>query len=304
MIIPKTLEKGDKVAIIAPAGLISKQPVNTAITLLNDNGYETIKGRHVNEKFHKFAGTDKQRLEDLQQMLDSPSIKAIFCARGGYGLARIWHRVDLSIFKQYPKWIVGYSDVTILHQLLLKKTSTVSIHGEMPLHFSIDEKLKNESFNSIINILIGKYPCYNIASHPLNIQGEAKGVLTGGNLSVLYSLLGTPLDPETRDKILFIEDTGEYLYHIDRMMMSLYHAGKLSNIKGLIVGGMTSMKETPEEYGKTACEIIHGLAQQYNIPVAFGFPAGHQKENLALMHGHDILLNVTPSCCKVEFIKN
>ncbi len=303
MIIPKPLQKGDKAAIIAPSGFISRQPVDTAITLLHNHGYETIKGRYVNEKFHKFAGTDEQRLEDLQQMLDNPSIKAIFCARGGYGLTRIWHQVDLTHFQQYPKWIIGYSDVTILHQLMFKKTNTVTIHGEMPLHFSSDEGTNNSSFNSIINILKGDYPCYTIPPDPLNILGQTNGILIGGNLSVLYSLIGTQLEPDTQGKILFIEDTCEYLYHIDRMMMSLYHAGKLSKLKGLIVGGMTSMKETSGEFGKTAYEIIHDLTKQFNIPVLFGFPGGHQKKNLALMHGHEVLLDVSSSDNRLTFLK-
>jgi muramoyltetrapeptide carboxypeptidase len=302
MIIPKPLQKGDKAAIIAPSGFISRQPVDTAITLLHNHGYETIKGRYVNEKFHKFAGTDEQRLEDLQQMLDSPSIKAIFCARGGYGLTRIWHHVDLTRFQQYPKWIIGYSDVTILHQLMLKKTNTVTIHGEMPLHFSSEEGTNNSSFNSIINILKGGYPCYTIPPDPLNLQGQTNGILIGGNLSVLYSLIGTQLEPDMQGKILFIEDTGEYLYHLDRMMMSLYHAGKLNKLKGLIVGGMTSMKETSGEFGKTAYEIIHDMAKQFNIPVLFGFPGGHQKENLALMHGQEVLLDVSSSDNRLEFL--
>ena len=214
-------------------------------------------------------------------MLDNPDIKAILCVRGGYGTVRIIDDIDFSHFQKNPKWLAGFSDITVLHSHI-HKLNVASLHSTMPISFSSNT---TESIMSLKDALFGKHLSIKIDLHPFNRFGEAKGQIVGGNLSILYSLMGSPSDLNTDGKILFIEDLDEYLYHIDRMMMNLKRSGKLSNLKGLIVGGMTKMNDNTIPFGKDAESIIKDVVSEYNYPVCFGFPAGHIKDNRALKLG-------------------
>lgn len=290
MIKPDYLKKGDKIGIVSTAGKIDKQYIDNAAKVLSQLGFNVVIGKNVLASNNMFAGTDEQRADDLQKMINDNSIKAIICSRGGYGTVRIVDKIDFSALKNSPKWICGYSDVTVLHSIINQQIGIETIHGTMVLNFP--KNSSNKSFELLIDTLTGKIPEYEIKSDALNITGNAEGILTGGNLSVLYSLRGTPYDIDTDGKILFIEDLGEYFYHIDRMMMNLKAGGKLKNLKALIVGGMTDMKEGNTPYGKTANEIILDSVKEYGYPVCFNFPAGHIEDNFPLVMGRTMKLNV------------
>jgi muramoyltetrapeptide carboxypeptidase len=287
---PDFLKPGDKVGIVSPARFVTESDIEAGIQLLTHEGYEVVLGNHLFAREHQFAGSDRQRADDLQSFLDNPSIKAIFCARGGYGSARIVARLKWDKFVKHPKWIVGFSDITVLHSALHQK-GVESLHAPLLFNLSQDNFDKS-SFQQTLAILRGEKPTYTINRHPFNREGMARGVLIGGNLSVLYSLRGTNYDIFTGGKILFIEDIDEYLYHIDRMMLNFKLGGKLYNLRGLIVGQMTDMKDNKIPFGKTAYEIILEYASELNIPVAFGFPAGHEPMNLPLILGHEIVLEI------------
>ncbi|MGB3949091.1 MAG: LD-carboxypeptidase [Bacteroidia bacterium] len=279
---PEFLKKGDKVGIVAPARKMSKEELLPAIEILNSWGLEVVLGKNLFCEENQFSGSDEQRAEDLQKMLDDPSIKAIISARGGYGTLRIIDKINFFTFTQHPKWIVGYSDITVLHSHI-HTLGITTIHATMPINFS-----KNtEATESLRKALFGESIKYNFESHPLNknITSIIEGEVVGGNLSLIYALTGSVSDIDTKDKILFIEDLDEYLYHIDRMMLNLKRSGKLSHLKALIVGGMTDMKDNTVPFGKTAEEIILDTIKDYNYPVYFGFPAGHIDRNLALYFG-------------------
>lgn len=282
---PPYLEPGDTVTIVATARKISKEELEPAVSLLESYGLQVALGNHIFESHHQFAGTDRQRAEDLQRAINDPNIKAIIVARGGYGTVRIIDMVDTEPLKKSPKWLVGYSDVTVLHSAL-HKLGIASIHGTMPINF-----LKHEaSTQSLKQLLFGEVFSYEVPAHPLNRPGQARGEIVGGNLSLLYALAATPTDLDTRGKILFIEDLDEYLYHIDRMMMQLKRSGKLAQLGGLIVGGMSDMKDNTVPYGQTAEQIIAEAVSEYPYPVCFGFPAGHTDENMALYFGREASL--------------
>jgi muramoyltetrapeptide carboxypeptidase len=300
MITPPYLKKGDKVGIIAPSGKIEKHYISNAIDILNSWGLEVVIGQHVNKSFLYFAGKDHERAEDLQNMLDDQTIRAVFCARGGYGLVRIWNKIDLDGFKKHPKWIVGYSDITVLHNLIRIKTNTQTIHATMPINYPESNKaMNNKNLVSLKKMLWGQKMQYNTIANQFNRYGYADGILTGGNLSVLYSLMGTPLEQEKENIVLFLEDTNEYLYHIDRMIMSFYHAGFFEKIKALIVGGMNNMKG--KEYGHNTYQIISAALHLYNYPVIFDFPAGHIDNNYAMRFGSKIQLQVSESGGNIVF---
>ena len=291
-IIPDYLSKGDKIVIVATARKISKGEVEAATEILLAEGFNVTYGKHLFEEANQFAGSDTARAEDLQAALDDESVKAIVVARGGYGTLRIIDQIDFSQFKKSPKWICGYSDVTVLHSHIHTNYNVATIHGTMPINF-----LKNEeATSSLIHALKGNYPGVsdkrNFYVQTPNRVGEAQGVLVGGNLSLLYALNGSITDLDTNGKILFIEDLDEYLYHVDRMMLCLKRAGKLSGLKGLIVGGMTEMKDNAIPFGKTAEEIIMDAVAEYNYPVAFEFSSGHIDRNLAVYLGGEVRLNV------------
>ncbi len=275
------MSAGSKVALVAPARKISYEDISFAIDYINERGFVPIYDERLFQTHNQFAGNDEERASILQYYLDSDDVDAIICVRGGYGTVRIIDRLNFNIFMQNPKWIVGYSDVTVLH-CKLQSLGVESIHATMPLNFPTNTR---KSLDTLFDALMGKEISYDFPESPHNIKGEAEGIVVGGNLSVLYSLLGSDIFPDTKDKILFIEDLDEYLYHIDRMMMALERAGVLDNIKGLVVGGMTGMHDNAVSFGMSAEEIILEKVADKNIPVIFNFPAGHFEDNQALILG-------------------
>ena len=298
---PPYIRKDDTIGIIAPAGIVDPKDIEPAIDILREWGLNVAKGKYLYHKHNFFAGSDKQRLEDFQAMLDDRSIKAIFCARGGYGLIRILNELDFTHFRKNPKWIVGYSDITLIHSFLSKKLKIQSLHAIMPKNF-IRALEDNQSLDFLKKALFGEPLSYEIPFQKLSREGNAKGMLTGGNLSILCSLQATPYEIETKNKILFIEDVNEYLYRLDRMMINMKMSNKLSGLKGLIIGGMTDMKNTAPDYGKNAYEIVYEMVKEYNYPVLFGFPAGHMYPNLPLIMGNEVEMNVKQETCSIKFL--
>lgn len=285
MIAPPYLQKGDTVAIVATARKNIEDNLQPAISWLKSWGLEVKIGKTIGLDNNQLAGTDEQRAEDFQEMIDNPHIKAIWCVRGGYGTVRIIDKLDFSKFKKNPKWIIGFSDVTVLHSHL-NTLGYQSIHGIMP----VSTKATEEAKESLRKALFGEFLEYVVPCDQMNKYGTAKGELVGGNLSILYSLFGSVSAIDCTDRILFIEDLDEYLYHIDRMMMNLKRNGCLEGLKGIIVGGMTKMKDNEIPWGKNALEIIEDVTKEYNIPVIYNFPAGHLADNHALIFGRKIKL--------------
>jgi muramoyltetrapeptide carboxypeptidase len=281
MRIPPCLSEGDTIAIASPARKISMEELQPAIRFIEDQGFKISVDDAVFNQFHQFAGPDFERAAHFQTLLDDPEVKAILCARGGYGSLRIIDRLDFSKFTQHPKWIIGYSDITVIHTRLLQ-LGIASMHATMPLNFAGNT---TESLQSLADVLHSRPLNYTIDSHPLNRTGRVKGQLVGGNLSILYSLAGSSDFPDMKGKILFLEDLDEYLYHIDRMILSLKRMGVFGQLSGLIVGGMTDMKDNAIPFGKTAEEIISEHVSEYDFPVCFGFPVGHISDNRALILG-------------------
>jgi muramoyltetrapeptide carboxypeptidase len=291
MITPPYLKPGDKVAIVATARKVSFAEMEPAIKQFKAWGLTVLTGNYLTADYNQFAGTDKERTSDMQRMLDDPEIRAIFCARGGYGSVRIIDRLDFTEFVAWPKWIAGYSDITVFLSHISRNFEIETLHGTMPINFPADGS-ENPSVEYLRKALFGEEIQYRAPGHPLNRKGSAQGQLIGGNLSMLYSLSATPSDIETDGKILFIEDVDEYLYHIDRMMMNLKRSGKLSRLAGIVVGGMSKMNDNTIPYGRTAEEIISDIVAEYDYPVCFNFPAGHQDENYALIIGRESELSV------------
>jgi muramoyltetrapeptide carboxypeptidase len=291
MITPSYLKKGNKVAIVAPAGKIDKQKVDNAVKGFEKWGLIPVVGENVFKTSGQYAATDRQRLADFQKMLDDDSIRAIICARGGYGSVRIIDRLDFTKFVKNPKWIVGFSDITVFHSHIHSNFGIETIHGTMAGGFDAEGKpaLSTESLRIA---LFGEKLFYDLKPHPLSKKGKAKGFLTGGNLAILTSLIGSKSDIDTKGKILFIEDVGEYLYRLDRMMWTMKRAGKLDNLAGLIVGGITDMKDSDTPFGKTAYEIVKEAVKGRRYPVCFGFPAGHQDDNSSLILGREVEMKV------------
>lgn len=298
LLIPPYLTKGDTVVIIATARKISDAELNPTIAILNEWGLVAELAPNLFKSHNQFSGSDKERTEDLQWALDHQSAKAILIARGGYGTLRIIDDVDFTEFKKNPKWLIGYSDVTVLHSHL-QSIGIVSLHATMPVNFLQHE----EATLSIKQLLFNDRISYNIPLHPLNKKGRAEGIVIGGNLSLLYALSGSPSEIDFTDKILFIEDLDEFLYHVDRMMLQLKRSGKLKNLAGLIVGGMSEMKDNSISFGKNAEEIIFDAVEEYNYPVCFNFPAGHIEENMAFYLGKPALLEVTNETVNFKYLK-
>jgi muramoyltetrapeptide carboxypeptidase len=290
MITPPFLKAGDKIAIVSPARNITFEEVYPAMKILQHWGLEVVLGTHVFSRNNQFAGTDEQRIHDLQHMLDDGTIRAILCSRGGYGTVRIVDRLDFSGFVRSPKWIIGYSDITVLHSHVQRHFGIETLHATMPVNMT--ENAPAESLESLRNVLFGTRISYTLPRMPLSRSGAGEGMLTGGNLSILYSLAGSVSDVDTKGKILFIEDVDEYLYHIDRMMMALKRAGKLQHLSGLIAGGMDRMNDNAVPFGKTPDEIIMDAVKEFAYPVCFGFPAGHGEKNLALILGRSVKFKV------------
>jgi muramoyltetrapeptide carboxypeptidase len=300
MIFPHFIKKGSTIGIIAPAGRIDIESIRYAEKLLIDRGFKVEFGEHVLNAFYQFAGNDAHRLSDLQQMLDRQDIEAILCARGGYGAIRIVNELDWTGFLKHPKWIVGYSDITVLHSALQNQLGIASIHGIMPKNYS-SKLMDDPDMDWLFRILTGDLPSYHIPSHQLNKTGSATGELTGGNLSLLYALRGTKYDIDPKGKILFIEDVGEYLYHLDRMIHNLNLGGILEQISGLVVGQFSEMKDNDTPFGFSAYEIVHEAVKDYNYPVLFNFMAGHSPLNLPLVFGKTVTLHVTSEGAELMF---
>jgi len=270
--------------MICPSGYMPLEKTQKCIDTLQQWGFKVKVGKTIGHQFNYFSGTDEERLHELQQMLDDSTIKAVFCARGGYGLSRIIDTINFENFIQTPKWIIGYSDITLLHAHIYSNFNIASLHAPMAAAFNeIDE---SEAYiNSIYNSLTGLRQSYTIASDNLNRNGSCKGELVGGNLSLLVHVIGSRSGIDTKNKILFIEDLGEYKYNIDRMLMQLKRAGKLDNLAGLIVGSFSEIKDTTISFGEETSELILDKVTEYNYPVCFDFPVGHVKENYALKIG-------------------
>ena len=296
MITPPYLQKGDTIAIVATARKNIEDNLQPAISWLKNWGLEVVIGNTIGLDKNQLAGTDEQRAADFQTQLDNPNIKAIWCVRGGYGTVRMIDLLDFTKFKQNPKWIVGFSDVTVLHSHL-NTMGFQSIHGIMP----VSTKASEEAKESLRKALFGEHLEYTVPCENMNRLGTAKGELVGGNLSILYSLFGSPSAIDCSDKILFIEDLDEYLYHIDRMMMNLKRNGCLESLKGIIVGGMTKMKDNDIPWGKDALQIIDDVTKSYNIPVIYNFPAGHLADNRALIFGKQVSIEANDLESKVIF---
>ena len=289
MIIPKKLEAGNKIGVISTARKITIQELSPAIKTIENWGLKVVLGVNLFKEEDQFSGTVEQRTTDLQSMIDDNSIKAILCARGGYGTVQIIDAINFTNLKKNSKWIVGYSDVTVLHSHL-NNLGIASLHSTMPINFESNTK---GSLSSLKNSLFGNLNRIECKAHPLNKFGKIEGDIVGGNLSILYSLLGSKSDLDTAGKILFIEDLDEYLYHIDRIMMSLKRNGMLRNLRGLIVGGMSDMNDNFIPFGKTAEQIILKYTKSYDFPICFGFPAGHLADNRCVKLGINSVLEIS-----------
>ena len=297
MITPEFLKKGDTIGITATARKIELSSLQPAIKLLESWGLHVKIGKTIGKSENQLAGADWQRATDLQEMLDDPTIKAVWAGKGGYGTVRIIDRIDFAKFKKKPKWIVGFSDVTVLHSHL-NNMNIETIHGIMALSATTATPAAIESLR---RALFGEKLNYDLAPHPFNVAGKTSGELVGGNLSVLYSILGSKSEIDYKDKILFIEDLDEYLYHIDRMMMNLKRNGYFDGLKAVIVGGMTSMNDNDIPWGKDSLEIIKDVLKDYDFPIIYNFPAGHIKDNRAMIFGKTITIDVTPKGSSVIF---
>ncbi|WP_316825149.1 LD-carboxypeptidase [Pedobacter miscanthi] len=305
--IPPYLKPGDTIGITSPAGYITLEQIQPSILQMQSWGFSIKTGDTIGKRDFTYGGTDEERLTDLQKMLDDPNIKAIMCARGGYGLVRLIDQLDFSSFKKKPKWIIGFSDITVLHCHLAKNYGIASIHSKMCNSFPDDwnkaEPIHIETILSIKNALIGEQMGYTAPANLNNRQGKTDGVLVGGNLSIIETLAGSDSDLNTKDKILFIEDTGEYLYSIDRMLWNLKRSGKLKNLKGLIIGGFkVKPDDAGEEFGKTIYEIVLEKVREYHYPIAFDFPVGHQRNNFALKCGVNHTLTVKETISVLQTI--
>ena len=299
---PAILQVGDTIAIVAPAGILKsrKKTIEAAQMLLKNWGLVTVLGPHLFSESYHFAGTDAQRLKDLQWALDNPDVKAIWCARGGYGSMRIMDELNFEPFKKNPKWLVGYSDITALHNQL-QNLGYETLHAMMPVNMEEDAKAITASITSLKAGLFGTLAMHNIESNKSNRMGSAKGILIGGNLTLLTAQLGSASQLDTRNKILFIEEIGEYKYHIDRMLQSLKRAGYFDHCNGVIVGDMMDIKANSPAWGTGIEELIMNILDPYDFPVAFGVPAGHKPENRALIFGRSIDLNITKSETVIRF---
>jgi len=297
MIIPPFLKAGDTVALVCTARKFFPEDAKPAIDLLESWGLNVKLGTTIGLDNFQLGGTDSERAADFQAQLDDENVKAIWCARGGYGTVRIIDSLDFTNFKQHPKWIMGFSDVTVLHsQLNVERVA--SLHSIMPFTVpTAPEEVKE----TLRQALFGETISYVIPSKSYDVNGTASGELVGGNISILYSLLGSKSAIDTKNKILFIEDLDEYLYHIDRMMYNIKRNGYFENVKGIIVGSMTDMHDNEIPFGQNEVQIITEIAKDLSIPIAFQFPAGHQKDNRTLILGKQVHFEVNEKEIKLKF---
>lgn len=302
LIRPPYLKAGDTVAIIAPSGILKSREseVQRAKNLLRSWGLNVIVGKHVFSKSNHFAGTDAQRCEDLQQAMDDPKISAIWCARGGYGTVRILDKLDYTKFKDNPKWIIGYSDITALHNQVHNE-GVQSLHALMAVSLNNDLKDESQTVQTFKSALFGNPVDYTLKGSNYNKEGIASGQLVGGNLTILHTMLGSDTSIDTSGKILFIEEIGEYKYHIDRMLQSLKRAGYFDNCKGVIVGDMSKLRKNTTLWGSSIEQLILDALSEYSFPIGFNMPAGHEKDNRTLVLGKEIRLDVSKGKSTLSF---
>lgn len=283
MIQPSHLRQGDTIGIVCPSGYIHLEKVQVCIQTLEKWGYKVKLGTTVGEKKDSFSGTDQQRAEDLQTMLDDSSIKAILCARGGYGASRIINRINFNCFNEQPKWVIGFSDITVLHAAILQQ-NCMSIHGPMAAAFAKGEA-GEPYIQSLKQVLEGQPTAYTISANSMNGLGVAKAEMVGGNLCMLAHLIGSKNAIDTNGKILFLEDVGEYHYNIDRLLIQCKNAGLFDHLAGLVIGGFTDLKDPSSDFGASAYEIIKEHILGYTYPICFDFPISHSLSNFAIKQG-------------------
>lgn len=299
MIVPPYLQKNDTIGIVCPSGYMPKENFQTCINTLQEWGFNVKLGSTPGKQFHYFSGTDQERANDLQQMLDDADVKAILCARGGYGLSRIIDKLNFKKFVKQPKWIIGFSDITILHAHIFQQYKIATLHAPMAAAFN-DAEYKNEYVLSLKDALLGKTSVYSVNRNPLDREGECEGKLVGGNLALVAHLVGSASSFNTKNKILFLEDIGEYFYNIDRMLIQLKRAGMLDKLSGLIFGGFTDMKDTTIPFGQNIDDILQHHVKEYDYPVCYNFPVSHAKENYALKVGVKHRLVITNSSVQLK----
>lgn len=299
MIIPPYLQKGDTIGIVCPAGFMPAEKAKTCIDVLQQWGFKVKVGKTLGNQFHYFSGTDEERLEDLQQMMDDLDVKAILCGRGGYGLSRMIDHINFKRFIKHPKWIIGFSDITVLHAHIIQHYKIATLHAPMAAAFN-DAQYKNKYVQSLKNALLGKPAEYSCKANKLNSEGECEGRLVGGNLALVAHLIGSSSSFSTKNKILFLEDVGEYVYNVDRMMIQLKRSGMFDKLAGCIIGCFTDMKDTTTPFGQDVYDVIKFHLKDSDYPVCFQFPVSHEKENYALKVGVKYQLSVTPRSVQLK----
>ncbi|MFN0081851.1 MAG: LD-carboxypeptidase [Ferruginibacter sp.] len=285
MIVPTYLKRGDTIAICCPAGYMAAEKVTNCVTTLQKEGYKVLVGQTVGGNSQNyFSGTDEERLVELQRFLDDRKIQAVLCARGGYGVSRIVDKLCFKKFLKHPKWIIGFSDVTVIHNFIFSNFKIAGLHASMAAAFN-NNGAGGQNVQTMLAALKGEKSDYHLLPNPANKKGEATGKLVGGNLTLFTNGIGTSSDVNTNSCILFLEDLDEQLYHIDRMFVHLKRSGKLTKLAGLIIGGFTHLKDTERPFGKNIYEIVLELVAEYDYPVCFDFPVSHGEDNVALKHG-------------------
>lgn len=297
--IPPYLKKGDTIGLVCPSGTLPAKKAATCISTLEAWGYKVKIGKTLGTQHHYFSATDADRAADLQEMLDDKNVQAVLCGRGGYGMSRIIDLLDFKNFKKHPKWVIGFSDITLLHNHCTQVLKIASLHAPMAGAFNNGQS-NNEWVLSLKHALQGKKANYKAGTHALNRSGIGSGKLVGGNLTLVAHATGSVTGLQTKNAILFLEDIGEYKYNIDRMMIQLKRSGMLTNLAGLIVGGFTQTKDSDPAFGATVYEIIENTVAEYSYPVCYDFPVSHDKENYAIKHGANYTLQVTAKKVSVQ----